>query len=830
MFWSHTIMVIHYSGRIGDKHMKRLLIKAGSALLVLSMVLPAASCGKAKSNGKGSSGKKISEDTPWFNTRFYEVDKGIDKDREVEFTYSDFVGADDKNIVLLTNGNYKMPDNIDWETYDYTDYSISTLTVLDRASGKTVKTINMNDVLGNGEYAESARYVNGKVTVIYSTFDSQSMGMSVMEKDIDIETGTCTDTRDAGDTGVFQNSYNVGEYIVETSANWNSANSYFYLTIFAPDGSKQVVELKDERKSVYEVSAVIPSTDTTALVIAFVETGYGYYELDLKTGKLTETENKDYEWLDLSSLYSTFNGSDGNVYYTTPAGISKIDIKAKTDEEMFNYSWCGINRNILTNLQIAEISEDAFLLCGSQYKMNGFTQMPDFMVSDSYVIEFTKADKNPHAGKTILEMYASSGFTEDTVADAILKFNETNNNYFIEVKDRYKNIGNYDFNELTSDDEMDAQMLNYGAELSNKLSMDIMNGEGPDMLLNVSSFGQLNNPEFLTDLTPYVGKLDPEKYFTNIADAAKVDGKLYNLPVCFSVEGIQTDAKYAGASGIGFTTDEYVKFLNETLNGTDVIVSGQAMYFAKLFNSMSYKFIKNGKADFSDPDLAALAEYVKDNVQEQSVTWNEDSVGEEGYSTYALYGYNTSENGLAMFNDCYSYYSFFRGLEQLNGASAILGIPSTDGHGPMAGQYTSIAVSAQASNVDACGEFVKMLLSDSVQEELAMAGNLVLNREAFRKAGNEAVAFYNKQGGVDVNQYDNYGNLVPPKNKLKFNEGQVDDLEKIILACTGMETEDAAINLIIVEEMQPYFAGQKDLNSVLNVAQDRVQKVLDERG
>ncbi len=818
-------------GRIGDSNMKKHFAKAISALLALSMVFSIASCGKKKSDNKGNSGKKITDDTPWFDAEIYDVDPGLDKEREIEYTYSRFVGSDENYTVILTNGNYKIPDNIDWNNYNYADYSISVLSEIDRATKKTVKTIDLNKDISSSEYAENARYMNGKLTVIYTAYNEQTWDMTVREKDIDIDSGNVTDTRDIGNTGVFQRSFRVGEYMVETESNWNSELSFFNLNIISPDGSKQTVELKDDRKSVYEVSAIIPLSDSTALVIAYVENGNVYYELDLKTGNLKETDSKEYEWLDLSILYNTFNGSDGNVYYTTPSGISKIDIKKKTDEEIFNYSWCGINRNILTNLQIAEVTEDSFLLCGEQYKMNPFTQIAGLSGSELYVIEFSKAAKNPHAGKTILEMYSSYGYTDDAVANAILKYNETNSNYYIEVADRYKNTASYDVENMNSDDDMETQWLNYSTDLSNKLAMDIMNGEGPDMLLDVSSFGQLNNTDYLTDLTPYVGTLDPDKYFTNIVDAAKVGGKLYNLPVCFGIEGIQTDSKYAGKSGVGFTTDEYVTFLKETLNGTDVISSGQAMYFAKLFNSMNGRFIVNGKADFSDPDLAALAEYVKDNVQESSTSWDEQEEENYGYSTYVLYGYNTSDNGLAMYTDCSSYYSYFRNLEQLNGASAILGLPSVDGHGPMANPYTSIAVSSQASDVDACGEFIKMLMSDSVQEEFAMdQGDIVLSRAAFRKAGEAAIEYYNKEGGVDLQQYDQFGNPIPPRNSLKFNTAQLDDLENIILSCTAMDIEDAAINLILVEEMQPYFAGQKDLKSVLEVAQDRVQKVLDERG
>ncbi len=814
--------------------MNKTLTKAAAVLLALSMLLPAASCGRKKPDSKGNSGKKITDDTPWFDAQIYDVDQGIDTSKEVEYTYSRFAGSDDEYIVILTNGNYKIPDNIDWNNYDYSDYSIAVLSVLDRATKKTVKTIDLNNELSSEEYAENARYKNGIVTIIYTSYDTATWQTVVKEKDIDLKTGQVTDTRENSDSdsGVFQNAFNIGDYSVETAANWNAEVSTFNLKIISPDGSQKTVKLEDGRKSVYEVSSIIPLSDSTALVIAYLENGNAYYELDLKSGTIKETESKNYDWLDTSVLYNTLNGSDGNVYYTMPGGISKIDIKAKTDEEMFNYSWCGINRNILTNLQLAEVSEDSFLLYGEQYFMNPYTQIAGLDGSEFFLIEFSKAEKNPHAGKTILEMYSSYGYTDDQVADAILKFNETNSNYYIEVADRYKNTAAYDYDSMNSDDDMQSQWLNYSADLSSKLSMDILNGEGPDILMDVSSFGQLNNTECLVDLAPYVGNLDPDKYFTNILDAAKVDGKLYNLPICFSIEGIQTDSKYAGKSGIGFTTEEYENFLKETLNGKDVVSSGQAMYFAKLFNSMSSRFIVNGKADFSDPEFKTLAEFVKNNVQERSASWDEmgnDEYG--GYSSYALYGFNSSENGLAMYTECGSYYSFFRNLEVLNGSSSILGLPSADGHGPMAGSYSSVAVSAQSASVDACGEFVKLLMSDSVQEDMATkSGYLVLNREAFRKAGESAIDYYNEKGGVDIFQYDQYGNQLPPKNQLKFNEEQLNDLENIILSCNAMNYEDAAINLILVEEMQPYFAGQKNLEDVYKVAQDRVQKVIDERG
>jgi Mg/Co/Ni transporter MgtE len=58
----------------------------------------------------------------------------------------------------------------------------------------------------------------------------------------------------------------------------------------------------------------------------------------------------------------------------------------------------------------------------------------------------------------------------------------------------------------------------------------------------------------------------------------------------------------------------------------------------------------------------------------------------------------------------------------------------------------------------------------------------------------------------------------------------IDNLEGVIESCSGMNSSDAAINKILIEEMPAYFLDQKDLDAVIEIIQDRAQKVLDERG
>ena len=105
---------------------------------------------------------------------------------------------------------------------------------------------------------------------------------------------------------------------------------------------------------------------------------------------------------------------------------------------------------------------------------------------------------------------------------------------------------------------------------------------------------------------------------------------------------------------------------------------------------------------------------------------------------------------------------------------------------------------------------------------LALNDEFVISRAAFEKSAGEALDFYSK--GEGVNYFGQYS------QKMSLSKQNIDDLEKIILSCSRSNATDASINLILVEEMPAYFLGQKDLASVVTIAQDRVQKVLDERG
>ena len=353
-------------------------------------------------------------------------------------------------------------------------------------------------------------------------------------------------------------------------------------------------------------------------------------------------------------------------------------------------------------------------------------------------------------------------------------------------------------------------LLKSAAGESNQLAMDILNGEGPDILLNTDSYSRLNKSSYLVDLTPYVKDLGPDKYFTNIIEGSKTGDAIYQLPVSFSIHGLCTDIKYAGSSGVGFTFDEYKSFVRNDLNGFDPMMTGQAVYFSQLFSTMNEKFIADGKADFSGPEFKELADYVKDNVPEKAMSW--DEINDSNYNSERAEIFPVRGVG-----------SFYQMLSGPVKSATVLGTPSIDGRGPMFFCNFSVAISANSVDPDACGEFVKILLSDEIQLNIAMNDYFVLNRSAFRKAGTAANEYYNNGGNETASGSGIF-------HETKFTEADIDNIERIIFTCSKIEREDSDISMILIEEMPAYFLGQKSLDAVIKIAQNRAQKVLDERG
>ena len=89
------------------------------------------------------------------------------------------------------------------------------------------------------------------------------------------------------------------------------------------------------------------------------------------------------------------------------------------------------------------------------------------------------------------------------------------------------------------------------------------------------------------------------------------------------------------------------------------------------------------------------------------------------YCAYSVERENSQEAyNYAQFTNARGFSDFYEKNSYLNGFienPTILGVPSIDGRGPMFSENCSVAISKTAVNIEACGEFIKILLSDEIQ-------------------------------------------------------------------------------------------------------------------
>lgn len=797
--------------------MKSYYMKLLTAALSASMVLSVAACNKEADKNdpdRSHSGMKISNDSPWYEASEFKVELGLEKGREINDSTSKFTGCDDKYIYVETFTEYAHPESI----YFDGDDMAQNISVVDRNTGETVKIIDMLELLGRDNFITDVKFRDGILEIASSYWDKANKMTVYKEFRVDPNTVTVLEEREAERDILERSLYDFGDYRIEVNSLMSDdGNTYYEIQITKSDGSVKKVELREEGKSFFAEPNFMPLNKTQMLLLMTMEEPKTYYRLDLNTGKLTREDAKEYEWLDIDYTGDLFNGKDGYAYSLTGTGISRYNMDKKCVEEVLNYSWSDLNRKHIEMASVCDVTDDSMLIFNKTTKNEPFGYHSGDFLEEITIISMKKVP-NPHVGKQVLEMYVPYGDINDAVLKKVNEFNGTNGKYFIEITDRYTKEYDVPYNE--DPDAQSTAVYDAAERLGNKLAMDIMNGKGPDIFYDPYYLGPLNYKEHLTDLTPYIGELEKDKYFTNMIDLTRKDGKLYFLPLCVSAYGIMTDSKNAGASGTGFTTEEYENFLKTTLNGKDLIDYSQNDYFIELFNAMKGSFIKDGKADFSGEDFAAIAKYVKDNVPEQRL--DEPVLDDEGNPVPEDWYSKVP----AILSSAGDYEGYLSNVERTTGEAKLYGLPSSDGRGPAGYLYYNVAVSAHALDVGACCEFVKTLLADDVQYQLAKSGMVPINREAFRKAGLEAIDYFNT---VSINA--TYANTdTPPKNRVTFTKAHLDDIENTILSVTYVYESDPDIERVIYEEMPAYFTGQKSLDEVVKIAQDRVQKVLGERG
>ena len=273
----------------------------------MAVVLSAAACDKkpgAGSDGgtdlrdQSHSGEKVAEDSPWFNAAKSDIRPELDTSKKPDYTQTLLAGADEKYIATLTTGTYKIADELsDCNNFNSNEFSIGTLTVVDRNTKKVVSSLNLVKGLKAYERLENVSYNDGKVKAIVSIFDPENAKLAYKESIIDPATGKELDSKTKDRESSIERIFNVAGYRIDTALNFDGTNQSYNLYIYSPDGKEVTAEIKKDGADIGDISAFIPTGDNKALAICLSGADKIFYEVDLATGEAKQSDSKDYSWL-----------------------------------------------------------------------------------------------------------------------------------------------------------------------------------------------------------------------------------------------------------------------------------------------------------------------------------------------------------------------------------------------------------------------------------------------------------------------------------------------------------------------------------------------------
>lgn len=764
---------------------------------------------------KNKKGEVVSEDDPWFTYEKTSIsDPYKKKINNMDYFDANYIGKDGENSVFMVFAQSAIPSDYDWDKGDGSEFYSQEIAVYD-PSGKLVNSIDTGSFLEkDSEYLNDYSMVDGKVRLTIIHYDMKKGKETHYETDVNLKDGKGSKRVEVkADASANEGSVVIGDVTIGKNYYYDEKDNSSYKLIISDKSKKTTtIDLGKEikGKSIYNIDSIMKTDETNALIICSSEDGEMYLNLSLSDYSIKKLNSEDYKWLS-DGIYNIKSLESGS-YVVDALGVKKIDFDKKELTEVFSFNNCNLSRYELGNCQLLDISDNKITILQCVYNHSSFSSS-----SDEYsILTFTKADKNPNAGKGIIEILCLNGISKP-VANAVCEFNDTNKDYFIKYSSGYDAFENLEWTDGMTDEEWEKKYIKSQADMSNKLAIDLMNGDGPDIVVGGFMYGQLNNDSYLVDLSSRMDKHGTSGYFSNVIDGSKVGGKLYQVPLSFYVEGIVTDSKNVEKKQKGFTFDQYAKFVDKVCNGNDPIYSSQIGYLTELADNMHDIFIDGNKANYDNDAFKALCKYVKDNVNENTDDENVlfEGESEEGYEIDpAQMGYIGGIEGYI------GYLDMFEGAKELS----VLGLPSYDGRGVTIQVSDSVGVSAQAVDEDACWAFVETLLGESSQKLYADAGSFCLNVKAYESSGETLIKNYNDMVSQGNYSYSGRGN-----GNRKLDKSLVTNIEKDIIGNGHVLISDPSINIIIAEEIPAYLSGQKKIGDVISIIENRANTVLGER-
>lgn len=381
-----------------------------------------------------------------------------------------------------------------------------------------------------------------------------------------------------------------------------------------------------------------------------------------------------------------------------------------------------------------------------------------------------------------------------------MKFEEKHTDILIEIK------------EYSAEGESKEGNLEKYVQTTNT---QLLSGKGADLIdLDVSGLqvGKYVNKNALVDLNEMMNNdksFDSNRYYMNILENVKMNGGLYALPTRFFLDTLTGDSEGIKKAGVqindkDWTWSQFAKAGKQLNSKEGRYAMGntppeQMLGYLVADNYSTLVDNSKRKANFTSPFFTDLLKQVKGMYDEKVITVDAINFGDAYFYPTLLFSPDDYFAGPADFFKQGKVYSKPRVNGQESGGSF-------KGH-------KSIALNANSKVKQEAWEFIKFLLSEDVQTQPKLQGFSVNKSVNEKKLEGLAV-----KGSVTSNS----GTNVPVTA-----EG-IQTLKQMIANANIFITDDSKIQSIVAEEAKAYFSGQKSVDDVAKLIQNRVTTYINE--
>lgn len=785
-----------------------------AGILMMALILPSFGCNKNAKNKAGSSkekdggkyysGKTIKETDTYFTPKVNDFQFPLKEGKTPKYMLADNCTYANGYVIAQYSITYEYPEgifrnansNIDWSEY----FDLAT-GLFDR-DGRFIREISTDQ---NDLVAGIASDKDGNICMLYLRYQNSEkpkLEIEILDPDGKLLKTVSLEASSLLTEEIYENSLSMlpdGRYTVSDGEK---------IAVYDTEG-KLAYEIKDIGRRVgksvitqngksYILSSATGENTESNVQIKEVDTKNGALKMGIPVKDMPAN----------GKVVSTGTGA----FISTGSGCYRLDITSGESYQIFDWNDTDVNRNYHSVSMVYPESDESIFVLGMDYEFNW------------RLIDLKKAEKNPHAGKKMIVIGAFGIQYDAPFKDFVEHYNQDESSKAHAVVIDY-----------SEGRDTDVEL----AEVERDLLLDIAAGSGPDILYGFSDSSAFQSSETMVDLNTYLdGKngISREEYFDSIFRAMEKDGKLYHAPVRFVLKGFLANTQYVSAR-TGWTYDEFERIAGEMPDQVSFIegMLNRDLLEELLSNTASglIDYTKK-KVDFENDTMRRLLEISKKYGVAKIP--NDEGLDEDHPGTVINYGsgdLTTSKfknEQLAVINSYIASMSaYVHQRDFLPGKTAFLGYPADQPSGMSALAVASLGITESSDLKDEAWDFIRACLG-YVTDDINVRTGMPVNQKAFENECRGEINIMEKQYKDAMSEAMDAAEMAEiEKTYLRPKESDMQEIRDIILSTTVSGCGDKAIYNIVGEEAAPFFAGDRTVEDVMKVIQNRASLVIQEQ-